>query len=259
MRRTIQFVLAIALLSAAATLAAQTPVTAPVGAVTLDRVAAVVNNQAILRSDVEEELLLAVLDPALAAQSELSPQQALEQLISRALIQQQIHREEALAADPTDDEVRKRTSELRRELPACVHSNCASDEGWAAFLAAHGLTPERVESSLRNRVEILRFIEVRFRSGLSIPSEEIESYYRQTLLPQYKPGEAVPKLDAVSQRIEEILLEKRVNALFEEWLENLRKQGDVEVLDPELEPAPSTPVAAQQSGAADSSGKELHP
>ena len=117
-------------------------------------------------------------------------------------------------------------------MPACVHLNCASEEGWKAFLAAHGLTPKRVESYLRHRIQILRFIEERFRQGIRIAPEEIETYYRETLLPQYAPGEEIPPLDEVAPRIQEILLERQVNVLFDDWLKNLRRQGDVEVLDP---------------------------
>jgi hypothetical protein len=92
---------------------------------------------------------------------------------------------------------------------------------------------------MRLRLEILRFIETRFRQGIRISQQEIEAYYRNTLLPQYKPGSKIPPLEAVSARIEEILLQQQVNALFSAWLENLRKQGDVEILDPALE-APVT-------------------
>jgi peptidyl-prolyl cis-trans isomerase SurA len=45
----------------------------------------------------------------------------------------------------------------------------------------------------------------------------------------------------VSSRIEEILLEQQVNELFANWLENLRSQGDVEILDPSLRSAKSQP------------------
>ena len=41
----------------------------------------------------------------------------------------------------------------------------------------------------------------------------------------------------VSSRIEEILLQQRVNELLDNWLSNLRKQGQIEVLDPALETA----------------------
>jgi hypothetical protein len=137
-----------------------------------------------------------------------------------------------------------RLAEIRKELPACVRLNCASDAGWKAFLASHGLTAERVDSYLRFRLEILRFVEQRFRQGIQITAQEIESYYHDTLLPQYAVGEATPTLDKVSQRIQEILLQQQVNVLFDEWLENLRKQGDVEVLDPAL----ATPEAQSDPG-----------
>ncbi len=166
--------------------------------VVLDRVVAVVNHQAILASDLDDEMRLAVLDPGQGGRGVLTRPRALEQLISRALIQQQIRQEDAQAAEPSQAEVDARLAEIRKELPACVRLNCASDAGWKAFLAAHGLTPERVESYLRYRLEILRFIEKRFRQGIRISPEEIETYYRETLLPQYAAGEAIPPLDKVS-------------------------------------------------------------
>jgi hypothetical protein len=215
----------------------------PAKAVVLDHVVAVVNNQAILVSDVDDEIRLAVLDPAQAGMGVLTPQRALEQLISRALIQQQIRQEDTQATEPTQAEIDARLSQIRKQVPACVHFNCASDAGWKAFLAAHELTSERVHSYLRFRIQILRFIEERFRQGIRITPEEIASYYKETLQPQYAAGEAVPILEEVSPRIQEILLQQQVNVLFDGWLTNLRKQGDVEVLDPSLE-APQAPSGA---------------
>jgi hypothetical protein len=220
----------------------------PAGAVALDSVVAVVNNRTILASDVENEVLLAVLDPGRGGLGVLSPQRALDQLISRALIQQQIRQEDAQATEPLQTEVDARLTEIRQQLPACVRLNCATDQGWNAFLAAHGLTPRQVESYLRNRIQVLRFIEIRFRQGIFISPEEIEAYYRQTLLPQYAPGEAIPPLETVAPRIEEILLERQVNILFDNWLQNLRKQGDVEVLDPRLETPVPTPTSPETTG-----------
>jgi hypothetical protein len=219
--------------------------------VALDSVVAVVNNQTILASDVEDEVRLAVLDPGQGGLGVLSRQRALEQLISRALIHQQIRQEDAQAAEPSQAEINARLAEIRQQLPACVRLNCATDQGWKAFLAAHGLTPQQVESYLRNRIQVLRFIEMRFRQGILISPEEIEAYYRQTLLPQYAPGETIPPLDSVAPRIEEILLERQVNVLFDDWLQNLRKQGDVEVLDPRLEtpaPPPASPETTGKTG-----------
>lgn len=200
----------------------------------LDRVVAVVNNQAILASDLEDEIRLSVLDPATIQGVALTRERALEQLISRALIQQQIRQEDAQTLQPAQTEVDARLSEIRRELPVCVRRSCATDAGWQAFLDANGLTAGRVESYLRYRLEILHFIELRFRQGILISPEEVEKYYKQTLVPQYRAGETVPALDKVSSRIEEILLQQQVNILFDDWLKNLRAEGEIEVLDPAL-------------------------
>jgi hypothetical protein len=228
--------LALALFFSALTpaVAQQPNSTAPV---VLDRVVAVVNKHAILASDIDNEIRLSVLDPELVGQGALSPQRALEQLISRTLIEQQIRQEDMPAIEPSPDEVNARLDEIRKQLPACVRQNCATDAGWISFLSSHSLTPERVESYLRYRLEILGFIEQRFRQGIQISPQQIDSYYHDILLPQYAPGEAIPPLNQVAPRIQEILLEKQVNVLFDAWLTNLRSQGDVEVLDPSLEPA----------------------
>lgn len=211
--------------------------------VVIDKVVAVVNNQAILASDLDNEIRLSVLDPNRGGMGVLTRARALDQLIGRDLIQQQIRQEDEQAVEPTPAEVSERLGEIRKELPNCVRENCATDAGWKAFLTAHGLTQVRVENYLRFRLEILRFIEQRFRQGISISPQEIETYYHDTLLPQYAKEEAVPPLEQVSSRIQEILLQQRVNVMFDDWLNNLRKQGDVEVLDPSLEAAtPESPA-----------------
>ena len=211
----------------------------------VDRVVAVVNRQTILASDLEDEIQLSVLDPSTKVQETMSRQEALDRLISRTLIQQQIRQEDVSATEPNPTDIAARIEEIRTELPACVRANCRSDTGWNTFLQRHDLNPVRVENYIHNRLEILSFIEMRFRQGIRIAPEEIEKYYRETLLPQYPEGQTPPPLEQVSSRIEEILLEQRVNLLFDNWLANLRGQGQIEVLDPALE----TPKSAGTDGA----------
>jgi peptidyl-prolyl cis-trans isomerase SurA len=213
--------------------------------VVLDRVVAVVNNRAILWSDITDALRLSVLEPRLKDADEPNAGAALEQLISRSLIEQQIGQEIVGAAEPAEEDVQARLAELRKELPACVPMQCATDEGWKAFLDAHQLTETQVTEYLRGRLEILAFIETRFRQGIRVSQEEIESYYRDSLLPQYAQAETAPALKDVAPRIEELLLQQQVSALFSAWLDNLRKQGDVEILDPALEPAAAPKGASQ--------------
>ena len=201
----------------------------------IDRVVAVVNYQPVLWSDVSSEMRFSVLDPEVSSDSAPTPQRALQQLISRTLIQQQIRQEDVNATQPTDEDVRARINEIRKELPACVRMNCATDAGWQMFLNSNELTAAQIGNYVRLRLEVLRFIEDRFRQGIRISPQETEAYYRDKLVPQYAKGARVPPLSEVARRIEEILLEEQVNAMFDNWLDNLRKQGDVEILDPALE------------------------
>jgi peptidyl-prolyl cis-trans isomerase SurA len=218
----------------------------PLSPVVLDHVVAVVNSRAILASDVNEEMLLSVLEPRGADSAPETPQVALQRIISRTLTRQQIRDEDARSIVPTKEEVQTRLAELRKLLPVCVREGCSTDAGWRTFLENHGLTQARVESYLRGRIEILSFIEQRFKQGLSIPQQDVEAYYHNTLVPQYQTGQTVPPLEVVAPRIEEILLQRQVNAMFSSWLDSLRKQGDVEVLDPALQ----SPEDASLGGAA---------
>ncbi|HLY42624.1 MAG TPA: hypothetical protein VKR52_15515 [Terracidiphilus sp.] len=220
---------AFAIPSTAQTQAASTPVV-------IDRLLAVVNDQPIFSSDLDAEMRLSVLEPNAGTET---PQSALQRLISRALIRQQIREEDLQNAAPSAEDVQTRLDALRRQLPVCMREKCSTEEGWKDFLARHDLTQEQVDTYLRNRLEILHFIELRFRQGIVIPHEQIETYYHQTLLPQYAPGEAVPSLEQVAPRIEEILLQQQVSALFGSWLDSLRTEGDIKVFDPQLEAAAS--------------------
>jgi peptidyl-prolyl cis-trans isomerase SurA len=231
-------------LTGSALVQAQTASSSP--PVVLDHVVAVVNTRAILASDVHEEMLLSVLEPRSVDSVAETPPAALQRIISRTLIRQQIRDEDARTIVPTKEVVQARLTELRKLLPVCVRENCSTDAGWRAFLENHGLTQARVDSYLRGRIEILSFIEERFKQGLSIPQQDVEAYYHNTLVPQYQSGQPVPPLEEVAPRIEEILLQRQVNAMFSSWLDSLRKQGDVEVLDPALE----SPEDSSQAGAA---------
>jgi hypothetical protein len=217
----------------------------------IDRVVAVVNRHAILLSDLTDEVRLSILDASRTGESQVTEQRALEQLISRALIEQQIRQEDLRAIEPSQEEVNARLVDIRKQLPACIREKCTSEEGWEAFLAAHALTEEHVEAYIRYRLEILRFIEQRFRQGIEISQQQVDDYYHRILVPQYASGESAPLLSTVAPRIQEILLQQQVNALFDNWLSNLREQGDVEVLDPSLAAALENPATPDSSRRAD--------
>ena len=144
-------------------------------------------------------------------------------------------------------------AELRQTLPNCKRHGCGTAAEWAAYLKTLSLTPERVDEYWAHRMAVLAFIERRFRSGIRVTPEEIASYYEKTLAPQYPKAADVPPLERVSGRIQEVLLQQRVNALLSDWLKSLQAQGEVEILDPALAEA----SAAAQSEADKKADAEL--
>ena len=193
--------------------------------VALDRIVEVVNDDVILESDVDEERRLAAFQPFRDSRN-FSREQILDRLIDRTLILQQARLQ--AEDEVTDQQVDEQLTALRREIPACKQYQCDTDAGWQKFIADQGFTEEELRRVWRERMEVLRYIEVRFRSGIHIEDSEIRDYYEKTLLPQYaRQNATAPKLEAISNRIQEILLQQRVSSLLDDWLKSLRAQGTV--------------------------------
>jgi peptidyl-prolyl cis-trans isomerase SurA len=208
------------------------PPPVPKGAVVLDHVVAVINGNVILQSDVTEEMSYAVLQPFGLDNTRNTPQRALQRLIDRDLILQQMGTAQTVTP-PTPEEVQQRITQLRGVIPECARYHCETDAGWQKFLQAHGLTEKEVEAHWSQRILILSFIQSRFGSGVRITPVEIADYYNKTLIPQlHEKGAKPPALAAVSSRIEEVLLQQRVSSLLLEWLQSLKSEGSVSILDP---------------------------
>lgn len=196
----------------------------------VDRVVAVVNQDPVLDSDLDEQRRLAVFQPITNPTGAFTRQRALQRLINRALILQQAK----IQGQPPipDPKVNNELDQLKKDLPACKQYHCETDAGWQRFVAAQGFTTAELTELWRERMEVLQFIELRFRGGIRITPEQISTYYKDTLLPEYrKQGVAAPKLDTVSDRIREVLLEQQVSSLLNDWLRSLRAQGSVRIMN----------------------------
>jgi peptidyl-prolyl cis-trans isomerase SurA len=220
----------------------------PKGAVLLDHVVAVINGSVILQSDVDEELRYSALTPFTTNGNRNTPQRALERLIDRDLILQQM-KTGAPVVPPTPQEVQQRITELRTALPECAAYHCETDAGWRAFLAANGLTEAEVVKRWTERLTILSFIQSRFGAGVHITPAEIENYYKQQFVPQFRDKKLEPPpLSSVSVRINEILLQQRVSSLLLEWLQSLKSEGSVSILDPHYGQVGTTGAGDEDSG-----------
>lgn len=195
----------------------------------LDSVVAVVNGDLILESDVDEERRLMVFQPFHDSSSRFQRDDAIQRLIDRTLILQQVKLQPE--EQTTDKAVEEQLSVLRKDIPACKLYLCETDAGWHRFVVDQGFTMDELYNLWRERMEVLRFIEVRFRMGIHISDEDMKTYYEKTLVPQYERQKAtVPKFETISDRIQEILLQQQVGALLQDWLKTLRAQGSVRMM-----------------------------
>ena len=199
--------------------------------IVLDRVVAIVNGDLILESDVDSEKRFEEIQPYRRGPADLSRTKTVARLVDRTLIVQQAALEPETAVN--DSELDVQLKRLRKDIPDCKQYRCESEDGWVKFLADHGFSVQEFRGRWRERMILLKFIEVRFRNGITISDKEIEDYYEKTMLPEYaKRHVAPPPLDAIAKRIQEVLLQQQVSALLGDWLKSLRAQGSVRIMAP---------------------------
>jgi hypothetical protein len=197
----------------------------------IDRIVAIVNDDLILDSDVNEEMRFEAFDPYRNPTHPATRDDIIERLINRALILQQLKLQPGDA--PSDADVTKQINQLRKNIPACNAFHCETTQGWDRFLGEHGFTQDSFFKRWKQRMTVLNFIEERFQMGINITKPQIQSYYEQTLLPEYKRLNApAPRLQSISTEIREILVQQQISSLLQDWLQSLRAQGSVVVLHP---------------------------
>lgn len=200
--------------------------------VLVDQVIGVVNGDLILESDVEEERRFSAFQPFRDPAGTFSRDKAIERLVDRALILQQAKLQPDDAV--TLDQAKAELEGLRKDIPACKQYHCETDAGWQKFVVAQGFTFDELNERWRERMQILKFIEVRFRSGIRITQAEMKDYYEKSLLPAYaRQGAKAPSVDSISDRIQEVLLQQRVGSLLSDWLLSLKAQGNVRMMKPD--------------------------
>jgi hypothetical protein len=223
-------VLPVPMTGQAATPQAVAPGAAAGPGVVLDRLVAVVNGDVILESDIDEERRFEEIQPYRSA-VESTRAKIIERLVDRALILQQaaLQPEDAVPEQDLDAQV----ATLRKDIPACKQYHCETEDGWKKFLGDHGFTEKEFRAQWLQRMQLLKFIEVRFRNGIKVKDEDIQAYYEKTMLPEYaKRNVPPPPLEAIKKRVEEVLLQQQVGALLEDWLKSLRAQGSVRIMVP---------------------------
>ncbi len=203
--------------------------------VVVDRMAAVVNKQVIMESELDQEMRLeALLEGQPPAGARLGTPEALhvlDQMVDRALLEQTIRQSDV--PSPSPDEVAQRLKDIRARIPGAD-----TESGWKARLAADDLTQRDVENHVMAEFRVLHYIDLRFRGLVRVDKTEIAAYYQEKFLPQLRrQGAPEPPLADVSDKIEKVLVEQRLDEMLNEWLQTLRLQAHIE----KMLAAPSVP------------------
>ena len=194
----------------------------------IDRVVAVVGNHAVTSGEVDRQLALQALierQPLTAGADAAQYRAAMNRLIDRQLVKQE--REVANFPPPDEREVAVQLDDLR-------HQRFWNGLNFEDALKAHGLDEQDVRDFLRETLIVLDFIDFRFKTGLQVAREEITAYYKTVYAPEL--GQAARPLDQVAGQIEEIVRERIVETLVDEWLNELRLRTRVSVLDGQAMP-----------------------
>jgi len=195
------------------------------GAQVIDRIVATVDRHAILESELDEALRFECLMNGRQLKDVTSNHrlQMLERLIDQALIEEQMRASSFVPASL--GEVDSRVRELRQTVPTWK-----TDVGWNAALVACGLSEEDVKERVAVQVNLLHYLDLRFRPEIHIERRAMENYYRQQLLPEMRAaGWPDTPFEQVAPKIEQLLIEQRLNELQDRWVRALRLQGDVRV------------------------------
>ena len=198
----------------------------------IDRVVAIVNGQIVLDSDVQEEHRFEAIQPYPGnGSTQPTRDREIERLVNRSLILQQARLETQDTL--TDADVDKEIDNLRKTLPGCKPDRCATDAGWATYLASMGFSVQEFRTRWKQRMEVLAFIQERFGAGTSVTEGQVREFYQNTMLPQYKKAGTKPApFASVEPRIREVLQQQQVSSLLRDWLQSLRAQGSITVLHP---------------------------
>ena len=187
--------------------------------VTVDQLVATVNGEAITQSDILWGL---ALDPEAIIKDELQ-NSMIEQFVDQRLLLDEAERLPNL--EPTQEEVTKAIADLIKRFP--------SEPAFYQRIERVGLTAQMLQDVIRRRLQILKYIDFRFRSFAIITEDEILRYFREEYVPQLQARGIKPKEQPTDQErnmIESILIEDRIDHDIERFLENTREQADIVVL-----------------------------
>lgn len=191
----------------------------PASAVTVDRIAAVVDRQVLTVSEIGQMVEIRFF-PRVAQNEEEHRRAVLEALIAQALRSRDVER--FGAPDIPRDSIEARIQEIEKRF--------ASEAEFNAALVRAELTPEELQALVKRQLQVEAYIQERFAPLLFISPEEIETYYSGPWAAQRRErGLNVPPLASVREEVRLAVRNARLQTEVEKWTDRLRARANVDV------------------------------
>ncbi len=196
----------------------------------IDRIVAVVNRQIITLGDAEEEkkylqlgVSTEVIDRNGGAGQRMGDFEIVRRLIQQTLIREEVQTFAGNNATPEEVQEQLRLLEERS----------GGKESFEEVIEQRHIRIETLKARLEWQIQVLKFLQNRFRQFVVILPKEIEEYYRNSLLPELvRKGIAeVPPMIEVEGQIRDLLIEDKVNAQIDGWLSSLTRSADIEIFN----------------------------
>jgi hypothetical protein len=196
----------------------------------VDRVAAVVNNDPIMLSDLRWLILYRGLrEPEGEQERAEFYASILDQLIDQKLIAAEALQTPGIEVGPG----------AVAEQVAVYRKRFKTDQEFQLQLRRMKMSEDDLNELIHRQLAVLRFVKIRFEPFIIVLPDQIEVYYKEELLTQLAEGAAVPSLELVQEQIRQILTLTRVNQEIDNWVQGARSKARVEVLlsrEPRLSP-----------------------
>jgi len=148
---------------------------------------------------------------------------ALRLLIDQRLILQEAEKLPTIV--PTPKEVSDARDELARNFPSQID--------FQQRLQRVGLTSEKLNEIVEQRLKMEKYLDFRFRNFVVISQKEITDYYRDVYVPRFQtrsPGRIVPSLEQTRAEIEKTLMEAKIESDTDAFLDTARERAEIVML-----------------------------
>lgn len=149
-------------------------------------------------------------------------QAVLNRLISQVLLADQMQRPTGSSENGTEN-ARETLKGVREKFP--------SQQAYDKALQSLDMTQQQVLKRLELYEHTLQMINNRLRPAALPDPTEVEDYYQKTFVPEYKKRQSgpPPPLDKIRDQIREILVQKKMNELLDNWLDRLKSAHRVTI------------------------------